>query len=298
MQAKDYRDARSYANDVLAAAPDHARARAIRDEADGLITRADAALTSARALINAGDVRGAVRALDDARSIDANAPGLAAVTALMAERFKAEADAAQLELERARVAAASRSAPASTSSRTTPSNSQSPATPPPLPAARETALPSPPAPQVIAPATPQPPMAQPPAAPPIETPSSAKPQPPPAPVNESKPAAESDDDAVIRGVIASYARAIESKDLALFRSLKPNMAADEERRIQQGFRAVTSQKVNITVLSIDRRGDRATVQLKRLDEIEAGGRRQAAESRQTLTMARQQRTWVIVEIGR
>jgi hypothetical protein len=217
----------------------------------------------------------------------------------MAERFKAQADAAQLELERTRAAAASRSASASTSSRPPSSIPQSPATTAP-PAAREAAAPAPPpAPQVIAPAAPQPPAIQPPAAPPIETPTPARPQPPAAPVNESKAAVESDDDALIRGVVASYARAIESKDLALFRSLKPNMTADEERRIQQGFRAVTSQKVNITILSIDRRGDRATVQLKRLDEIEAGGRRQAApESRQTMTLARQQRTWVIVEIGR
>ena len=83
-------------------------------------------------------------------------------------------------------------------------------------------------------------------------------KPAPSPVNPStdrKPAAESreaDDDAAIRAVVAAYARAIESKDLALFRSIKPNLGADEERRIQQGFRAVTSQKVNITIVSIDR----------------------------------------------
>src|SRR5204862_218037 len=119
------------------------------------------------------------------------------------------------------------------------------------------------------------PVLPPPTVPPIETPPPARAQPPAVPANESKHPAESDDDAVIRSVVASYARAIESKDLALFRSLKPNMGADEERRIQQGFRAVTSQKVNITILSIDRRGDRATVQLQRQDVIEAGGRRQA-----------------------
>jgi hypothetical protein len=219
----------------------------------------------------------------------------------MAERFKAQADAAQLELERTRAAAASRSASAATSPRTTPPGSQPPATTPTPPAttAREAPAPSPPpAPQVTAPATPQQPVLQPPAPPRIEIPAPARPQPPAVAVNDSKPAAESDDDAVIRGVVASYARAIESKDLVLFRSLKPNMAADEERRIQQGFRAVTSQKVNVTILSIDRRGDRATVQLKRQDVIEAGGRRQESESRQTMTMARQQRTWVILEIGR
>ena len=99
-------------------------------------------------------------------------------------------------------------------------------------------------------------------------------------------------------MVAAYARAIESKDLALFRSIKPNLGADEERRIQQGFRAVTSQKVNITIVSIDRRGDRATLQLRRQDIIEAGGRRQSPESQQTMTMAKSNGTWVIVQIGR
>ena len=122
------------------------------------------------------------------------------------------------------------------------------------------------------------------------------------PSGDRKPAAETsreaDDDAAIRAVVAAYARAIESKDLALFRSIKPNLGADEERRIQQGFRAVTSQKVNITIVSMDRRGDRATLQLTRQDIIEAGGRRQSPESRQTMTMAKSSGTWVIVEIGR
>jgi ketosteroid isomerase-like protein len=126
-----------------------------------------------------------------------------------------------------------------------------------------------------------------------------KPGPSPvAPPAERKPAPAIDDDAAIRAVVATYARAIESKDLALFRSIKPNLGADEERRIQQGFRAVTSQKVNITITSIDRRGDAATLQLQRQDIIEAGGRRQSPESRQTMTLTRSNGTWVIVEIGR
>jgi len=102
----------------------------------------------------------------------------------------------------------------------------------------------------------------------------------------------------IRSVVATYGHAIESKDLVLFRSIKPNLGADEERRIQQGFRAVTSQKVNITIESIQRSGDRAVVQLRRQDLIEAGGRRQAPESHQTLTLTRSNSSWVIVEIGR
>ena len=126
-------------------------------------------------------------------------------------------------------------------------------------------------------------------------------KPAPSPVTttpERKPIAPSDEEAAIRALVATYVRAIESKDLALFRSIKPNLGADEERRIQQGFRAVTSQKVNITITSIDRRGDTASLQLQRQDFIEAGGRRQSPESRQTMTLAKSNGIWVIVEIGR
>jgi hypothetical protein len=123
--------------------------------------------------------------------------------------------------------------------------------------------------------------------------------PPASQPSEPKPSTEPviDDEAAIRAVVAAYARAIESKDLALFRRLKPNLGAEEERRIERGFRAVTTQKVDITILSIDRRGDRAVAQLRRQDVIEAGGRRHTPESRQTMTLAKTNGTWVIVEIG-
>jgi hypothetical protein len=96
--------------------------------------------------------------------------------------------------------------------------------------------------------------------------------------------------------MTTYAHAIESKDLALFRSIKPNLSRDEERRLQEGFRAVTSQRVNVTVLSIDRRGDQATVVLRRRDTIQAGGRQQSAETQQTVRLTRAAGGWVIVDI--
>jgi len=300
LQAGQFRDAQRYSEDVLAAAPAHARAQAIRDQAAASLRQAETAIDRARQLILAGDVRGAVRALDDARTIDPVAPGLAEVSRLMAERFKTQAEAAELELQRSRASAPAQRAAAPPG--------KAPATPPaPTPPAPTTTT-SAPASQslpVLPPPSPSPkPAAEPPPAKPASTESSAI-KPAPSPVNPSadrKPAAEisreADDDAAIRAVVAAYARAIESKDLALFRSIKPNLGADEERRIQQGFRAVTSQKVNITIVSMDRRGDRATLQLTRQDIIEAGGRRQSPESRQTMTMAKSNGTWVIVEIGR
>lgn len=119
----------------------------------------------------------------------------------------------------------------------------------------------------------------------------------PATAVEPPVATNVDQEAAIRGVIASYARAIETKDLSLFRALKPNLTADEERRIEEGFRAVSSQRVQITILSIERDGSRATVRLQRRDTIDAGGRRQTTESFQTITLTREADAWVIDELG-
>jgi hypothetical protein len=97
-------------------------------------------------------------------------------------------------------------------------------------------------------------------------------------------------------VIATYGRAIETKNLALFRSVKPNLSADEERRITAGFRSVASQQVAITILSIDRKGDNAVVRLRRRDTVVAGGRQQIAEAQQTITLSKHG-NWAIEQIG-
>ncbi|MGE5814105.1 MAG: hypothetical protein ACM36C_06435, partial [Acidobacteriota bacterium] len=104
------------------------------------------------------------------------------------------------------------------------------------------------------------------------------------------------EDAAIRRVIATYARAIETKDAALFRSIKPNLSREEERRLEESFQAVTSQRVNVTVLSIDRRGDQASVAIRRRDTIQAGGRQHTSETQQVMRLARAGRDWSIVDI--
>ena len=107
-----------------------------------------------------------------------------------------------------------------------------------------------------------------------------------------------EDDAAIRRVVASYARAIESKDLSLFRSVKPNLTPEEQRRLEAGFRAVTSQRVAITIDLIERRGQDAVVRVRRHDTIQVGARQQTADSQQTMTLTRAGAAWVIREIGR
>jgi hypothetical protein len=98
-------------------------------------------------------------------------------------------------------------------------------------------------------------------------------------------------------VIGTYARAIETKDLALFRTVKPNLTPLELRRIEEGFRGV-DQRVNVTILSIERTGSDAIVRVHRHDQVTARGRGQTADIDQTLTMVKSPQGWIIREIGR
>jgi serine/threonine protein kinase len=302
LQAKEYRDAQRYADDVLTAAPDHVKAQDVRDRATAFLRQAETDIERARGMLQAGDIREAVRALDAATMIDPVAPGLAEVSQLMAARFKSHAEAAELELQRSRAAATGQRAAAPVAPSSPPTSAKSASVPQ---APAETPRDS------TAPALTATPALPPPVSAPVTLPERTEPaesaavKPAPLPVSPplvhtppSDAAPTADDESAIRAVVAAYARAIETKDLKLFRSIKPNLGADEERRIEQGFRAVTSQKVNITIASIDRRSDRASLQLRRQDIIEAGGRRQSPESRQTMTLVKSNGSWVIVEIGR
>jgi hypothetical protein len=167
-----------------------------------------------------------------------------------------------------------------------------------------------------APGTPPPPAQTTPAPPPsvtplpvVEVPASPQPPAPPPPTaasdrrdrdsssrTPSRTASADEDEAAIRRVTASYARAIETKDLALFRTIKPNLSREEERRLQDGFRAVTSQRVALTIVSLEHTGDEASVRIKRRDTIQAGGRPQTVDTEQTLQLTRTAAGWVILAI--
>jgi len=101
-------------------------------------------------------------------------------------------------------------------------------------------------------------------------------------------------DAEIRRVIAEYARAIEGKDLALFRAVKPNLSGDEEKRLQDAFKAIKSQQVAITIDSIQVEGAQATVRVSRQDVI--NGRAMRAVH-QTFRLVQGGPGWTIQTIG-
>jgi len=316
LESRDYRGALAYADEVLRATPDERDATRIRDAARLALKRFDEAIAKTGELLAAGNTAAANAALAEARAIDPGAPAVADLSARLAGQARTS-DSARHDAAAPRVAPApppSRqvaSAPAVPDSRR-PATAQPPTpSPPPAtsPASQDAAPPrvASPVPETVAP---------PPAVPVPPAPARAAPPPEPStPVVSAElpraeaPAArreevaspvrgaETDDDA-IRRVVATYARAIETKDLALFRSVKPNLTPDEQRRIEDGFRAVTSQRVNVTILSIEHRGANALVRLRRRDTIDAAGRQQTSESVQTMTLTHAASGWVIQEIGR
>jgi tetratricopeptide (TPR) repeat protein len=114
-------------------------------------------------------------------------------------------------------------------------------------------------------------------------------QPPPT----LAPAGQGEEPAV-RRVIADYGRAIESKDLALFRTVKPNLSADEAKRLQDAFKAIKSQQVGITVESVQIDGGQAVVRVARQDTING---KPVQRVQQMFRLTQGPGGWAIVSIG-
>jgi hypothetical protein len=332
IESKDYRAALMYADEVLRVAPDDKDATRIRDAARTMLARFDDAIDRAERRLAAGDTEGATSALNTARAIDPAATAVGGLSARIAGQLQA-GERARRDAQPPRSAAAAptgvvNAPPTPVAGRTKPVDqpATAAASPPPVapPAAPEPAPPraassarETPEPRDVPaaappnarasqpPAAPAPPAIAPPAiAPSAIAPSPAGPAPLPRPENPERrepgagSASPESDDTVIRRVVATYARAIETKDLALFRSVKPNLTPDEQRRIEEGFRSVASQRVSMNVIAIEPRGSAASVRVRRRDTIQAGGRQQTTESLQTITLTRTASGWVISEIGR
>ena len=290
LRNRNYRAALAYANEVLAEAPDHGRAAEIRNEAQAVIAQSDKAVDEARRLLRAGNLDGASAAVDAVRAIDPSAPELTELSARLVDLSRAQAKSLRQPATSPPLIPPPEVRPA-------PSTARQETASPPTPPAPAVSTPPPTAPLAVAP----PPAPSPEAAPrpPVERVPSL-PAPAAAVQVEAKtppPVSAQDDEDAIRRLVASYARAIETKDLDLFRSLKPNLSGEEERRLREGFRAVSSQQVRLTILSIEPAGQSTVVRLRRQDTIDAGGRRQSTETRQTMTLTRMGGRWVISVIG-
>lgn len=102
----------------------------------------------------------------------------------------------------------------------------------------------------------------------------------------------------MRRALDTYERAVESKDVALFRSVRPTLSADEERRLRASFAQIEKQDIEMRVEQVTISGDTAEARVARVDTVQTGGRAQTSRSTQTIRLARRGAGWIIVELGR
>ena len=160
--------------------------------------------------------------------------------------------------------------------------------PPTVPPAPPTTLAYVPPPTTVAATTlPPPPVTPPPTPPPTTVAVTVPPTtvaPPPV-VNE---------DLAVRRVVEEYGRAIEQKDLALFKKLYPGLSPDGEKKLRDAFQGGGAQIVRITIADVQISGAQATVHLSRQDTIDG----QSRTFQQTVLLSKSQSGWIIREIGR
>lgn len=101
--------------------------------------------------------------------------------------------------------------------------------------------------------------------------------------------------AAIKRILEEYVRAIETRDIALFKAVKPNLTADEERLAKKAFENIQSQTIEMTIQSIEVRDAEATVKVSRRDTINTSI---VSGFPQTFSMEKDKDGWSIREIAR
>jgi tetratricopeptide (TPR) repeat protein len=325
---KDYNGAIAQAERVLGLDPVNAAAQEIRGRAEATLAQLEVAAREARSAFGRGDTEGAARALRQVMTIDPGPPAANELKSALNKRVRTQAEAARAGARSAKVEAgrtrartsevftaaersvgaaetlfsggqfaeatqkfleagdgfararraaeqaeiaAQRAASPSASPVRPPSASPSVTllAPPSLPPSLAPSLvPAPPSPLVVA------------------TPLTPTPGPASPPPGGSEPA--------IRRALAEYVRAVETKDLLLFKSVFPGLSSDQEKSLRESFKAVKSQQVNLSIESIEVKGTSANVRVSRQDTIN-GQQRQARQ--QTFRMSQRGSGWTIDSLG-
>jgi serine/threonine protein kinase len=178
------------------------------------------------------------------------------------------------------------------------------ATPPPpvvTPSPQPPAVASPPPEEVKPQPTPTPAAAPAPVAEPVAPPPPAPVQPAPqgaaaAPEPAPTPAAPVEsDEAAIRRVIRTFEQAIETKDIGLYRSVRPNLSKAAETVLMNSFRQNDKQEIDLKVENLRIDGRTALARIVRRDTLITSGRRQVQNSIQTLRFEKTATGWIIVE---
>jgi eukaryotic-like serine/threonine-protein kinase len=313
LESKNYRGAIAAAEEALARDPQSTEARQIREQAEGALKELEAAANQARSAFAQGDTTRASQSLSRVLAIDPRHPVAAELSVALNQHFRGQAQEARQATMEAR----------SQSLRVNPASAAGHADADHLLREAETLFrggqftgaaqkflqardgferarrtaeaaarqPSPRA--VTAPSVAPsiviaqnlPTLAPPTTLPPVTAPPTTAP---------ATQAPASSDEPAVRRVIAEYGRAIESRDLALFRTVKPNLSSDEERRLQDAFKAIKSQQVGITIESVQIEGAQAVVRVARQDTING---KPVQRVQQVFRLSQGPGGWAIQSIG-
>jgi serine/threonine protein kinase/tetratricopeptide (TPR) repeat protein len=333
LENKDYQAAISRADSALRLSPDNPDARQVLDQARRSLAELNAAASEARQAFEAGDTTRASQALGRVLALDPRHPVAAELSAALNVHFRRQAEDARRASDEARRGAeqvragslagfgaadraaregaallgreefafatqkflesrdafdrARREAEANARQAAAQAAQQAAAQAAAAQAAQQRPTTVPPAPTSTQVANVPPAVTLPPAAPGATIPAAPTASVPTGPVG-------SPHEPAIRKVIADYGRAIEGKDIALFRTVKPNLSGDEAKRLQEAFKAIKSQQVGINIEKVDVVGDQATVRISRQDTING---KQVQRVQQVFRMAQSGGAWVIQSIG-
>ena len=322
---KDYESAVRRAEDVLKLAPASAEARGVLDQARGAQRQIADAVAEARDAFGRGDTNAASAALGRVMTLDPRQPVIGELSAALKEHFRPQAEDGRRQADGARrsaEAARAMALPGFTQGQKLVTEGEAlfrrqdyaaaaqkylesrdaferatrqaiearavAARPSPSPSVYPAALVTP---SPLAPTAQPAPTVSPTAEVALPPPVAIVPPPPPttlAPVPATPRSAGSE--AEVRQVIAEYGRAMETRDLALYRTLKPSLSSEDEKRLREAFKASKTQRVGITVDSVQVEGDRATVRATRQDVIDGRPTKAVA---QTFQLVRVGATWQI-----
>jgi eukaryotic-like serine/threonine-protein kinase len=313
LAVKDYAGAHTKAQEILdeldAKHPDALR---IQQEVQAVLGQVEEAANRARAAVKAGDLETASKELAHVISIDPQHPVAKELSGQLDSRFRDRAQQARTEMQRSlaaadEVRAASHkgyvSAVAAAQeaetlfgrreftlaaqkfldskagfdrARQAALEAQRPSpTPRPYPSTRPAATPTP----YVAPS----------AAPPSQAPA-------PVPTSAAPTGPSPADEAAVRTVIEAYERAIEGKDIELYKRIWPTLSGADEKRLRDAFQRPTRQDVRITVESVvvDPGGATARARLSRNDTFDG---KPLSTTKQTVTLVKRPEGWTIKQIG-
>jgi serine/threonine-protein kinase len=298
LEDKDFRAASKQAQEILAKDPNHPVAKEVLAGAERALQDVEAAVNATRQALEGGDMKAASENLSRIFALDPTNPAATEFSTRLNQYFRAQAEAARSEMTAAQ-RQASRTRQASTQAefgaasavardaeslfgrgefaqatrkfmesrdgfeRARRAAERAAAAPPSV---------APPTTLAVAPTTMT-------AATMAEAPT---PAPPPTPTG-------SGDEGAIRELVAQYERAIETRDVGLLKTLKPDLSGKE----QDALRRAAANDVRITVGTLQLNGDKATVMCARTDRLGDG---KSFNIQQTLILAKKGGRWVIQRI--